>query len=341
MSDAEPVPPLTCVVDCAVYVDGARLPGRWSHTDALAEVRSRGSGFVWIGLFEPDDAQINVVAAAFDLHRLAVKDVVCAHRRPKLDHYDDTVFVVLKTLLHVENESPTTVNEIVETGDVMAFLGKDFIVTVRRGQHSGMRDLRAELESTPQRLKDGPASVLHAIAHHVVDNYRTVTEACEADVEVVESLVFAPHSSVGAEQMYLVRREIMELRRSVTPLAASLRRLVDVATPLVPEQVRSRFGKVDEDLSSVSERIARTDDLLTTLAAVTVANLTLQQNNDVRKISAWVGIVSVPTMGVATYGMNFDNLPGLHWEYGYPVWMSLILVVCLGLHQVFRRNGWL
>jgi magnesium transporter len=336
-----PVSSLTCVVDCAVYVEGARLAGRWSHTDALAEVRARGNGFVWIGLFEPDDAQINVVAADFGLHQPAVRDAVCAHRRPKLDHYGDTVFVVLKTLRYVENESPTTANEIVETGDVMAFLGKDFIVTVRRGQHAEMRDLRAELETTPQRLKDGPASVLHAIAGHVVDDYQTVTEACEADVDVIESLVFAPHGSVGAEQMYLLRREILELRRAVTPLAASLRRLVDVATPLVPEQVRSRFGVVGDDLSSVSERIARTDDLLTTLAAATVAKVTLRQNNDVRKISAWVGIVSVPTMGVGTYGMNFENMPGLHWQYGYPVWISLLLAVCLGLHRLFKRNGWL
>src|SRR5436190_20408416 len=147
-----PVPMSTYVVDCAVYIEGNRLPGRFTHADALAEVRERGDGFVWIGRFEPDEEQIQGIAETFGLHEVAVEDAVCAHQRPKLERYDETLFMVLKTVRYVEHDSPTTANEIVETGEIMAFLGQDFVVTVRHGQHSGLHDLRAELELDPARL---------------------------------------------------------------------------------------------------------------------------------------------------------------------------------------------
>src|SRR5882762_8254149 len=155
-----PIPLSAYVVDCAVYVDGKRLDGRFSHVDAINEVRDRGDGFVWIGLFEPDEEQIQGIAETFGLHELAVEDAVCAHQRPKLERYDETLFMVLKTVRYIEHESPTTANEIVETGEIMAFVGKDFVVTVRHGEHSALHDLRASLEGDPERLRVGPAAVL-------------------------------------------------------------------------------------------------------------------------------------------------------------------------------------
>src|SRR5262249_33675320 len=155
--------------DCAVYIDGKRLPGRWSYDDALAEVRRRGEGFAWVGLFEPDLEHMQKVAETFGLHPLAVEDAVCAHQRPKLGRYEKTLCMVLKTVHYVANEAPTAANEIVETGEIMAFLGRDFIVTVRHGQHSGLHELRRDLEAAPDRLALGSAAVLHAIADQVVD----------------------------------------------------------------------------------------------------------------------------------------------------------------------------
>jgi magnesium transporter len=336
-----PVPLSAYVVDCAVYVDGKRLPGRWTHEDAIAEVRKRGDGFVWIGLFEPDAEQIQGIADTFGLHELAVEDAVCAHQRPKLDRYDDTLFMVLKTVRYIEHESPTTANEIVETGEIMAFLGKDFVVTVRHGQHSGLHDLRANLEADPERLNAGPAAVLHAIADRVVDNYLEVTEAFEEDIDEIETIIFAPSSPIGAEQMYLMKREILELRRSVTPLAKPLRRLTEGYSPLVPDQIRSYFRDVDDHLTTVSERIASFDELLTTLVDATLAKITLQQNTDMRKITSWAAVIAVPTMVVGVYGMNFDFMPELHWKFGYPLVMALIVTASLFLLRTLRRNRWL
>jgi magnesium transporter len=336
-----PVPMSAYVVDCAVYVDGKRLPRRFSHADAIAEVRKRGEGFVWIGLFEPDDEQIQGIAETFGLHELAVEDAVCAHQRPKLERYDETLFMVLKTVRYVEHESPTTANEIVETGEIMAFLGRDFVVTVRHGQHSGLHGLRGELEADPERLCSGPAAVLHAIADRIVDSYLAVTDAIEEDIDEIESMVFAPNSPIGAEHIYLMKREVLELRRSVTPLANPLRRLAEGYSPLVPDQVRSYFRDVDDHLTTVSERVASFDELLTTLVDATLAKITLQQSTDMRKITSWAAIVAVPTMVVGVYGMNFDFMPELHWRFGYPLVMAMILVACLILYRTFRRNRWL
>jgi len=329
------------VVDCAVYVDGHRLPGRWTHSAALAEVRERGEGFVWIGLYEPRADQIQGIAEAYGLHKLAVDDAVCAYQRPKLEQYEDTLFVVLKTVRHVAHESPTTANEIVETGEIMTFLGADFIVTVRHGEHSGLRGLRTELEAEPGRLAAGPAAVLYAIADLVVDSYLDVSVAFEADIDEIEALVFAPRSPIGPEQMYLMKREILELRRSVTPLATPLRALARSETALVPGKVRSYFRDVEEQLSTVAERVAGSDELLTSLLDATLAKITLQQSTDMRRITGWAAILAVPTMAVGVYGMNFDHMPELHWKFGYPLVMTVILVVCLVLYRTFKRNHWL
>jgi magnesium transporter len=329
------------VVDCAVYVDGRRLPDQRTHTEAMAELRRRGEGFIWIGLHEPDASELLDLAETFGLHELAVEDAITAHQRPKLQWFDDVLFTVLKTVKYVGHESPTTASEIVESGEIMAFLGEDFIITVRHGQHASLRDLRKELEAAPERLRIGPAAVLHAIAHRIVETYLDVAEAFEADIDEIETLVFAPRSPISAEQMYLMKREVLELRRAVMPLATPMRRLIEDDTPLIPPDVRSYFRDVEDNLSTVAEHVAGFDDLLTTLVEATLAKVTLQQNTDMRRITAWAAIIAVPTMVVGVYGMNFDHMPELHWRFGYPLVMTVIFVACLALHRIFVRNKWL
>ncbi|MEC3979267.1 magnesium/cobalt transporter CorA [Amycolatopsis sp. H20-H5] len=336
-----PVPLSAYVVDCAVYVDGERLSGRWTHSEAIKEVRKRRDGFVWIGLHEPDAEQIQGVADTFGLHELAVEDALEAHQRPKLERYDDTLFMVLKTVRYVEHESPTTANEIVETGELMVFLGRDFVITVRHGNHSGLARLRRGLDEDPERLNLGPSAVLHAIADHVVDHYLDVTLRIESDIDEMEGHVFAPRSLVSAEQIYLMKREVLELRRAVMPLGIPLERLAEGYTRLVPDQVRSYFRDVADHLATVSERVVAFDELLSTLVDATVAKISLQQNTDMRKITAWAAIITVPTMIAGIYGMNFDYMPELHWKFGYPLTITVILGVCLLLYRIFRKNDWL
>lgn len=334
------------VVDCAVYIDGKRLPGRWTHDRALAEVRHRDEGFVWIGLHEPDAEQINGIAEVFELHELAVEDAVQAHQRPKLERYDDMLFMVLKTVCYLgfhppTHARPTAENEIVETGEVMAFVGPDFVITVRHGDHSSLREVRRRLEDDPGQLALGPAAVLHAVADRVVDTYLEVTEAIEADIDEMEAKIFTPRSTVDAEQIYVMKREVLELRRAVVPLGPPVRKLTEGYSSLVPHEVRSYFRDVDDHLVTAAERIAGFNELLTTLVDAVLAKITMRQNNDMRKITAYAAMISVPTMIAGIYGMNFEFMPELRWHYGYPTVLLVIVALCAGLFRVFRRNQWL
>ncbi|GAA1842885.1 magnesium/cobalt transporter CorA [Pseudonocardia ailaonensis] len=335
------VPMSAYVVDCGVYIDGRRLPGRWTHDAAIDEVRERGEGFVWIGLHEPTEEQITGIAETFGLHELAVEDAVHAHNRPKLERYDDTLFMVLKTVCYVGHAEPTTTNEIVETGEVQAFVGRDFVVTVRHGKHSGLHDVRRRLEDDPEQLALGPAAVLHAIADHVVDSYLEVVEAIEDDIDVIEAEVFAPRTTMDPEQIYVMKREILELRRAVMPLLKPLRKITEGYSSLIPHEVRSYFRDVEDHLSSVAERVAGFNELLTTLVDAVLAKVSMRQNTDMRKITAYAALITVPTMFAGIYGMNFDFMPELHWKFGYPLLIVVILLLCGLLARNFRKNGWL
>ncbi|MFF0815444.1 magnesium and cobalt transport protein CorA [Rhodococcus sp. NPDC003318] len=336
-----PVPAARAIVDCAVYVDGHRLPGRYTHAAALDEVRERGEGFVWVGLHAPDERQMNSVAEVFGLHELMVEDAVHAHQRPKLEIFDDVLFLVLRTVNYVEHESISTAHEIVETGEIMIFVGRDFVVTVRHGDHSGLSGVRAAMDAQPQRLALGPTTVMHAIADHVVDTYLAVTDCVERDVDQLEEDVFSPHSNVAIEQIYLLKREIVELRKSVAPLAAPLQRLGQDSNIGVPKEIRRYMRDVQDHHIIVAERVSEFDEVLSTLVEAALAKVAVQQNTDMRKISAWVAIAAVPTMVAGIYGMNFEHMPELQWTYGYPAVVGGVVAVCAGLFVTFRRNNWL
>ena len=241
-----PLPASEAVVDCAVYVDGERLRGRYGHAAALAEVRRRREGFVWVGLHAPDEGQMTSVAETFGLHDLAVEDAVHAHQRPKLERYDDTLFMVLKTVAYVPHESITTAKEIVETGEIMIFVGPDFVVTVRHGEHTALGRLRHTMEADPEKLALGPSAVLHGIADHVVDHYLEVAGMVEGDIDALEEQIFSPRTHVDIEQIYLMKRELVELRRAVAPLAGPLKLLVSERNRFVSKEIRRYFRDVDD-----------------------------------------------------------------------------------------------
>ncbi|MGI8667005.1 MAG: magnesium/cobalt transporter CorA [Jatrophihabitans sp.] len=329
------------IVDCAVYRAGVRLPGTPNWSEALGAVRGHGSGFVWIGLHEPDENQLEPIARAFDLHPLAVEDAVHAHQRPKLDHYDESLFAVVKTV-HYNCDSESATTEVVETGEVMIFVGKDFVITVRHGEHGGLRDMRRRLESDSAQLALGPAVVLHAILDQAVDGYLEVAVELQTDIDEAETSVFAGASRYAdANRLYILKREVLALRRSAAPLSIPLKMLGERPMRFIHDDVREYFRDVDDHLTQVVELVAGFDDLLTTLVQANLAQVSVVQNEDMRKISAWVGIVSVPTLVAGVYGMNFDHMPELHWTYGYPLIVGCTLSICLTLHRTFKRNGWL
>ncbi|WP_328503605.1 magnesium and cobalt transport protein CorA [Streptomyces sp. NBC_00457] len=330
------------VVNCVTYRDGTRDLAGGDLVDAVQRVRKHGDGFVWLGLHEPTDQEFAGIAELFDLHPLAVEDAIEAHQRPKLERYDETLFAVFKTVCYVEHEELTATSEVVNTGEIMVFVGRDFVITVRHGRHGSLGPLREELESDPQQLAQGPAAVLHAIADHVVDDYLSVTDSVQGDIDEVETAVFAENGArVDPGRIYQLKRELLELKRAVVPLGRPLEDLATRPIRVVDPEIQAYFRDVSDHLLRAKEQIAAFDELLNSILQAHLAQVTVAQNEDMRKITAWAAIIAVPTMVCGVYGMNFEHMPELHWQFGYPLVMAVISVACLTLYRGFRRSGWL
>jgi magnesium transporter len=329
------------LVNCAAYIDGRPVPGCTGDPErAITTVRQAGRGFAWVGLHEPSVEEMEQVAETFGLHPLAVEDSVQAYQRPKLERYQRYLFLVLKTVIFVDHPG-TGAAQVVSSGEIMIFLGKDFLITVRHGEHSGLAGLRASLEAEPEILAIGPAVVLHSITDRVVDGYLSVVHEVEDDIDEMETAVFSPKSNIDTEDIYLLKREIMKLRRAATPLVSPLKVLSMTPSPLVPDEVREYFRDVEDHLAVVSERVGSFDEMLTALISSKLAEVATRQNEDMRKISSWAAIGLVPTAIAGIYGMNFDEMPGIHQPLGFAVCMVGTALICFLLYWLLRRRGWL
>lgn len=328
------------LVGCGVYAHGDLV----AHVGSLSEAAAKAeesAGFVWIGLHEPSAEDLSDVAREFGLHPLAVEDAVNAHQRPKLERYDNMLFLVLKTTQYVEHEELTATSEVINTGEVMIFLGKNFVITVRHGDHNEMRDLRKRLENDHELLAHGPAAVMYAVADLVVDNYLDVANDVEVDLDELENSVFSASRHKDVARIYKLKRELLELKRAVLPLSQALRTLYDRPLDLIPDDTREYFRDVDDHLSRVKDSVAGLDELLTSILQASIARLSLSENEDMRKITSWAAIAAVPTAIAGIYGMNFKYMPELDWTFGYPLVLAVIVTICVALYRGFKRNGWL
>ncbi|MCD7441899.1 magnesium/cobalt transporter CorA [Streptomyces lincolnensis] len=330
------------IVDCAIYRDGHRSEGPEDLSDALAEARS-AHGFVWIGLHEPSEKEFDHVTQEFGLHPLAVEDALKAHQRPKLEVYDDSLFLVLKPVVYEPR------SDEVSTGEVMLFLGDSFVVTVRHGEGAPLSAVRRRLEQEPDLLGKGPTAVLYAIADAVVDHYLDVATELQTDLEELEAEVFSPDdggSRHTASRIYNFKRQILEFRRATGPLALPLTKLAGSpayggTVPFVDERARPFFRDVSDHLTRVNESVEGLDRLVSDILSAHLAQMSVRQNDDMRKISAWAAMAAVPTMIAGIYGMNFDHMPELRWVWSYPAVIGLMAALEVLLFRLFKSRGWL
>jgi magnesium transporter len=322
------------LVDCAHYKDGSRQDEDPLALDEAAQRRCEEDGFVWLGLHDPDAAELTDVAERFDLPPLAVEDAMQAHQRPKIEDYDDGYFLVLHTARYIDE------SEEVEFGEVHVFTGPGYVVVVRHGVASELGSARERLEEQPELLRLGPASAVWAIMDKVVDDYVPVVEGIENDVEEVEQAVF---SAVGDQtrRIYLLRRELAEFYRAVHPLLGALDALESRTRDNVPKLLRNHLRDVEDHVKRVEEEITAQRDVLASIFQANLAVISLQQNDVVRQISGWAAIIAVPTFLASIWGMNFTHMPELGLRYGYPLALLVMFVTGVGLYRVLRRAGWL
>ena len=325
------------IVDSAVYRHGKRIVDDLPPSE-LGRVRKLASDpgdFVWVGLHEPSEEELATVEQEFGLHPLAVEDAFNAHQRPKLERYEHTLFLTLKSLWYVDEK------DAVETGEVNMFVGDDFVITVRHGAGSELHSARRDLEAKSTVLTHGPSAVVYAVCDRIVDGYLAVMKELEEDVDEVETSVFSQQRTNDSARIYTLKREIAEARRAVLPLREPMRRFATGAVPGIEEGSAPFFRDVLDHLNQAAETVDGLDQLLSTAFDAHLAQISVQQNDDMRKISAGAAIVVVPTMIAGVYGMNFHHMPELSWTYGYPYAMALMAGSVFVLWVLFKRSGWL
>jgi magnesium transporter len=326
------------IVDQAVYRGGERA-AEPDDLSALRDALRSADAVAWLGLFDPSVEEIAEVARVFDLHELAVEDAVKAHQRPKLERYGDTLFIVLRPARYVDE------SESVLFGEVAIFLGPQFVITVRHGEGPELGEVRSRLESRPDLLRRGPTAIVYAILDHVVDGYEPVVAGLENDIDEIEDEVFGGRSSVS-RRIYDLSREVIEFQRATAPLDEMVARLM--REPAVSEEEQQYLRDVQDHALRAQERAAAFRALLQnilnvnlTLETKTLGEVSLAQNEQVKRISAWAAILFAPTLVGTVYGMNFDHMPELGWRLGYPFALGLMIAVSLTLYLLFRRRGWI
>jgi magnesium transporter len=317
----------------ALYESGIRRPGKVDLEQAYEGCRSPEC-FAWIGLHAPSEHEFDSVRREFNLHELAVEDAIDAHQRPKLEVYGDSLFLVLKTARYREED------ERVEIGEIQVFVGDGFIVTVRHGE-TALHDVRLSLEARPDLLRLGPGAALHAIIDRVVDDYAPVIAAIEQDIRDVEGEVFSTATATPPERIYSLKREVLTLYGAIAPLVEPIDRLERGDFSFVPEKLRPYFRDVKDHLIRFVREVDGFRELVTSVLTANLTQVSVRQNEDVRRISAWAAIVAVPTLITGVYGMNFEHMPELGWTVGYPLALTLMATACVLLFALFKRAGWL
>jgi magnesium transporter len=337
------------VVDAGLYRDGKRIESPRTVAETAARLREEEGAMAWIGLYRPDESQLLTLADEFALHEVAVEDAIVAHQRPKLERYDETLFVVLRAATYLDEV------EEVEFGEIHVFVGPTFIVTVRHSRTPDLAAVRRRMEGDPELLSLGPEAVLYAIVDSVVDGYAPVVAGLQKDIDEIETEVFRGDPAVS-RRIYELSREVIEFQRSTRPLLAMLEGLISGFEKYATnEELRRYLRDVADHATIVVERVdafrQMLSDILTVNATLVnqaqneeIKGLTVasyEQNEQVKRISAWAAILFAPTLIASIYGMNFTNIPELHWAYGYWIALGLMLLVGGTLFLIFRRRGWL
>jgi magnesium transporter len=330
----EPAPGASGVINCAAYAAGIRVADL--AIEDIEQALTRKDQFVWLGLYEPDEALLRQVQRQFHLHDLAIEDAYNAHQRPKLEVYEGSLFVVLRTAQR-QGTPPH-----LEFGETHVFVGPNYVVTVRHGSLRSHAGLRARCECTPQLLAKGPAYVLYALMDFVTDQYLPIVSALEDEVDELEEVVLGDERSGGATaQIYRLKRELLSLRRAISPLIEVCNRLMRFELPNVPDDTRPYFRDVYDHVLRMNETIDVQRELLTTALEAHLSMMSVAQNDHMKRLAAWAAMIAVPTMIAGIYGMNFANMPELAWRYGYYVSLVTMALACGGLYIGFKRSGWL
>jgi magnesium transporter len=321
------------IINCAAYADGRRIAD--VELNKVHEVLKDAGQFVWIGLHEPTEQVLEIVQQEFDLHDLAIEDAHHTHQRPKVELYGDSVFIVLRT-------SQINSDNHIEFGETHFFVGKNFIVSVRHGSSVPYTEVRSRCEAAPDLLRKGQGFVLYAVMDFIVDRYFPVVQDMEQDLVAIEEKIFkAKPSRETTEQIYQLKRELLDVKRAVSPLVDVCNRLMRFDIKCISPETQPYFRDVYDHVVRINEMIDNTRELLNTALEANFSLISISQNDTSKKFAGWAAIIAVPTMVAGFWGMNFKFMPETEWQYGFHAIIVFTVIACILLYFLFRRSGWL
>jgi magnesium transporter len=332
MNEPAPVVP-ACVVNCAAYDSMGKR--RDISLDAISDVLAVDDGsFVWVGLYEPEEALLDKLQEEFGLHDLAIEDAQHAHQRPKIEAFGSSLFIAAHTAQHVDGH--------VRFGETQFFVGQRFLVTVRHGASLTYTPVRQRLERDPEMLANGPSVGLHAVLDYIVDNYQPIVSEFEKELEALEQDVFAEtYRRDTIARLYQLRKELTEMRMSVTPMQDILSQLIRTTTLGIPDVVKPYFRDVLDHVARVGDIIDTQREMVAAAMSVYLSLVTVAQGEIVKKLAGWAGLLAAPTLIASWYGMNFEHMPELHGRHSYGILIGLVVLASVLLYRALRKAHWL
>ncbi len=321
------------IANCVAYSQGRRVGE--IELDHVHEMLKQKDHFVWIGLVEPSESLLLKVQQEFGLHDLAIEDAHTAHQRPKIELYGDSVFIVLRT-------AQMNAQKHTEFGETHFFVGSNFIVTVRHGSSVPYSEVRSRCESAPDLLAKGQGFVLYAVMDFIVDHFLPVVQDIEEELQEIEDKIFKEKpSKQTTEQIYQLKREMLDIKRAVFPLVDICNRLMRFDIKSISPETQPYFRDIYDHIIRINEMIENARELLNTALEANFSLISISQNDTSKKFAAWAAIIAIPTMVAGFWGMNFKVMPEANAQYGFYAVIGGTLLACGLLYYFFRRSGWI
>jgi magnesium transporter len=320
------------LVNCVAYQEGTKVKD--IAKEDISEYVKRPDCFVWVGLKDPEPAELEEMREEFGLHELAVEDARHGHQRPKIEEYGNSLFAVLQTI-EIKDGEP-------RHGEVDIFVGPNYVLSVRLKTERGFADVRARCEREPHLLKHGAAYVFYALMDTVVDRYFPILDALETELEKIEDQIFLRNTArFNIEALYDLKRRLMTLKHAVDPLMEAVSKLYGGRVPQICSGMGEYFRDVFDHLQRLHATLEGIRDMQTTAIQVNLGMISLNETEVTKKLAAWAAIIGVPTMIAGIYGMNFKNMPELEWAWGYPVSIAIMVAIDIWLYFQFKKTKWL
>ena len=321
------------LASCAAYQDGHKLAD--IPLAEIAQYLPKPHGFVWVELHDATAAELGELQQAFNLHPLAVEDALTGHQRPKIEEYGDSLFAVLHIVEPNEDEY--------HIGELAIFAGPSYVVAVRSRAHQDFTEVRARMEREPKALKLGPGYILYALIDAVVDRYFPTLDNLEEELDGIEQRIFAPEGVPrdNIEALYGLKQRLMIMKHAVAPLLEGVSNLSGAQVPALCSKISEYFRDIYDHLQRLNQTADSIRDTIATAISVNLSMVTLQENETMKRLAAYAALLAVPTMIAGIYGMNFEHMPELKWQFGYPLSVLVMAAIDVWLYVRFKRTKWL